>query len=455
MSLVVHELCGTAVFLMTFATVVAGSEFLARRNSVSAETSRKAVHLLGGLICLFFPLLLNSWISVLVIAIGTAFVLYGGERSGVLKCLGGVQRKSRGSLYFPLAVLLFFVLGKDRLWLYVSGLLVLVFADTAAALAGTHFGKIHYRTGPNQQKSLEGTLAFMAMAFLSIYLPLEFLGGNIGHAACFLSALLLAILLAGFEAISIGGTDNIFVPVATCYLLLKVTDKAPQEILFQCVSLVGVAILLVKINNRRRTFTTRPQIIFLLFLYAAWSLGSADWMLPVITGFVIYQMVTKSCDALWADLGARELLRPMFPLLIILFVANITMEHDFWFAPFLTAVAVTAALCAESRFLSDEPIRRLRGRALLCVALLPTLIPLLLCLPFQGFVAIRALPVLLIISISFVYIYNWSVRIPVNPVMINYSMPLVAAAAGVVCALFQVWGILEPLNPVTWAEVFR
>lgn len=455
MSLLAHELSGTAVFLTAFACVMAGAEILARRNLLAAETSRKAVHLLGGLICLCFPFLLSSWISVLVLALTTALILYGGERSGALKCLGSVQRKSRGSLYFPLAVLLFFVLGKDRLWLYVSGLLVLVFADTAAALAGTRFGKIHYRTAPNEQKSLEGTVAFMVMAFLSIYLSLEFLGGNIGHTTALLSALLLAILLAGFEAISIGGTDNIFVPVATCYLLLKVTDKPPQELLFQCISLVGVALLLFKINNRRRTFTTRSQIIFLLFSYAAWSLGSAEWMLPAVTGFIIYQLVTKSCDALRNTLGARELLRPLLPHLVILFVANITMQHDFWFAPFLISAAVTTALCAELRFLSDNPSRRLRGLALLCAAVLPTLIPLLLCLPFQGWAVIRALPLLLMISISFTYLYHCAVQLPVNPFVMNYSLPLVSAAAGGICALLQVWGVLKPLDPMTWAEVFR
>ena len=451
-----HELRGVVFLLFLFASVVIGAEILARRGRVLPEASRKGVHLLGGFVCLFFPLLLTSWVSVLCLAVITAISLYGGERSGYLKCLGSVKRESKGSLYFPVAVLLLFVLGQSRLWLYVSGLLVLVLADTAAALAGTRFGRVHYRTSPSEQKSLEGTLAFTGMAFISVFLPLYFLGpDNLGFVTCFLSAFLLSVLLAGFEAISIGGTDNLFVPVATCFLLLKVPAKPAQEILFQCVSLVGVALLVFKVNNRRRTFTTRPQIIFLLFSYAAWSLGSLDWMLPVISGFVIYQCVTLTCDPLWDDLSARELLRPIFPLLVILFVANLTSEHNFWFAPFVAASAVTTAVCAESRFLSDKPMRRLNVKLLLVTSLLPATIPLILCVPFQGVIAFKAVPAILMICVPIVFAYNLCVRLPIRPVLVNYSMPFVALVAGIACVLFQKFGFITPLDPVTWAEVFR
>jgi phytol kinase len=446
------DLIGAAVLLLLFLAVIGAVELITRRGYLEAETARKSIHVCGGLGCLLFPLLVSSWITVLSLALIFAALLYIGENRKMLKALSKVERKSCGSLLFPIAILVIFILSDGRLWLYVSSLLVLVLADTAAALAGTRFGSVFYNAGHGEKKSLEGTVIFGIVGFLSVFLPLLTLS-DIPPVTCLLTALLMALLLAGLEAVSIGGTDNLLVPLGTCYLLFKLPTKPQPEILFQCLSLITISIGLSLANKHYKTLRTRSLIIFILLAFSAWALGSAEWMIPVIIGFFAYGQLCSSCAPLPSDLAARVLLRPMYPPLFILFIANTTMQLAFWFAPFIIATSVTSSLCVASRFRRNS--RRLSGIRLLAAIVLPITVSLLLCLPFIGEGIGAALLIAPVVcgTVSFIYLrveqdidtgFLWS-----------YAITFHSAVAAILYAGLQYAGVIQPLEPSTWMEVFR
>lgn len=448
------DVLGAVFLILLFFAVIGFAEILMRKGRLSAEIARKSIHLSGGLGCLLFPFLVSSWITVLLLAFVFASIFYLGENRKMLKSLSSVERRSCGSLLFPVAILTLFILSEGRLWLYISALLVLVLADTAAALAGTRFGKTFYQTAPGEKKSAEGTAMFCFVGFFAVYLPLLFLS-DIPHLTCILTATLMALLLGGLEAVSIGGTDNLFVPLATSFLLLKIPTKPQPEILFQCLSFIGISLLIFKANRRHQTLQPRPLIIFILTTYAAWSLGSADWMVPVIAGFIIYNRSCMHCAPLPENLRARELLRPLYPALFILFIANATLELDFWFAPFVVAMSTASSLCIVNRYRKEAVPQRLWGRVLVAATILPGSISLLLCLPMQGWPLLKTLPVLIPLCATTTLAYNRFCKSPVTNFAWNYSIPLCASVAALTAAGLQCVGIIQPLNPSTWMEVFR
>ncbi len=454
MTPVLREALTVAVFLGLFGAIVAGAETLIRRGAFSAEVARKSIHVAGGLGCATLPLVLTSWISVLALACILAGVLYFGESRGMLQSLSAVRRKSHGALLFPIAVLLLFVVSNGRIWLYVSALLVLVLADTAAALAGTRLGRVYFQTTPGEHKSLEGTLAFALVGFFTIYLSLLFLA-DIPADACALTALLLALLLAGLEAVSIGGTDNLFVPLATVFLLLKVSTKPPLEILFQCLSLAGLAYIVWKNNARYRTLHIRLLIILTLAMYTAWSLGSAEWMLVLFAGFVIYNRACHRCAPLPPDMTAAEILRPLSAPLVILFAANASLQLGFWFGPFVVATATGCSLCIINRFRIETPPRPLGAIRLLSVALLPGAIPLVLSVPLLGKSALPVIPIPVLLSGAVTGLYDRLVRAPLSPFAWNHAIPLTATVAALTYAGFQYLAWVPSMEPSTWIEVFR
>lgn len=438
-----------------FLALIAVAESAARRGLLAPESARKAIHIGGGIGCLSFPFLLSSRITVLALAAGFALVLHIGESRKRLRSLSGVGRSGIGSLLFPVAVFILYVADAGRLWLFVSAMLILALADGAAALAGTRFGRLCYQTAPGMWKSLEGTLAFFGVGWLAVFLPLLLLA-DIPAPSCLLIGLLMALLLAGIEAVSIGGTDNLFVPLGTCFLLHKLPDKPPLEIAFQCLSLLVVAGVVTASNARSRTLNIRLLIIFILASYSAWALGSAEWMIPGLVGFMIYNGLCRDCRPLPESFTARALFRPLYAPLLILFAANATLRLSFWYVPFLGACAVSVSLSIVNRHRLSAPANpplRLPARAAL--AILPPALPLLLCMPLLGTAPLAVLPAVTTVCALAVFSYMFLLRRHASRFLLGWGVAAFGGGSALLCALLQ-WGGLTPaLNPSRWMDIFR
>ena len=122
------------------------------------------------------------------------------------------------------------------------------------------------------------------IAFLAIHLPTLLLT-DLPRPVCVLAALLVAALVTGFEAISLEGADNLFVPLAVVVILGKITTKPLSEVVFQNLSLLAICLAVGLVVWRFRSFNVGGAITFILFAYGTWSLGSWVWALPVFVGF--------------------------------------------------------------------------------------------------------------------------------------------------------------------------
>jgi phytol kinase len=347
-----HDLRGAAILGAVFLGLLASAELWRRFGRAPPEWTRKLVHVGGGIACLFFPLLVESpWV-----VLGMAAVLCGlfalGQRLGFLGSLHAVSRRSRGSEYYPLAVFLVFFVGRDRPWLYASAVLVLTVADALAALIGSRYGSLRYEV-EDGSKSLEGSLAFLAAAFLAIHLPLSLLS-DLSPSTCALSASLVAVLVTGFEAISLRGTDNLFVPIAVFVVLEKITSKPVAEIAYQNLSLLAICAVVAAAVWRTRSFNVGGSIVFTLFAFAAWSLGSEWWAVPPLLGFGAYMLAwfaapVASESAFVARV--RTTTGALLPPFAVLVAANVSGEYDLLHAPYLAATTLVTAFSLRSRFL--------------------------------------------------------------------------------------------------------
>src|SRR5262245_11059504 len=147
-------------------------------------------------------------------------IFWSAHRLGRLASLHGVERRSRGVEYYPLVVYALFVLTRTQPWLYVASLLTLAVSDALAALIGTRYGRVRYGVD-GESKSLEGSLAFLVATCLVVELPLVLWNDPSlpGPPSCALAALLTSALVTGFEAVSLGGRDNLWVPLGTYFVL--------------------------------------------------------------------------------------------------------------------------------------------------------------------------------------------------------------------------------------------
>jgi len=334
------ECYGVLVIVTLLAALIGVAEGLARYTAIAPEWSRKLVHLGGGLGCLLFPLLLDRATTVLLLAVVFGGGLWLAEQASWLQCLCRVKRKSRGSVYYPFAIAILFRMTEGQYGLYVSAVLVLTVADTAAALVGARFGRIRYRTGGvDECKSLEGSIAFWVLAFLAVFLPLAWQAGDAGLWQALFSAFLAATLLTLVEAVSIGGRDNLYVPLLAAFLLLKTVTKSVPELAMQSVSIVLLFGLLPVVNHYGRLLRTKTLMIMSIILYGVWSLGSVDWAVPLLAAILVFTVVfAGSGGGQRLTLAHRRMVLLAIPAATLMVLANLTGMFRFVYGPFLAAV---------------------------------------------------------------------------------------------------------------------
>jgi phytol kinase len=341
------DLQGAALLSVLFLALLVAAEAWRRFGAPDPEHTRKLVHVGGGLVCLGLPFLIRSPLIVFALAASLSLLFAIAGRLGLLRSLHGVGRASRGAEYFPLAVLGVYLLARDRPWLYLSALLVLIVGDAFAALVGGRYGVVRYRV-EESEKSLEGSLVFLVISFLAIHLPTLLLT-DLPRPVTVLAATLVAILVTGFEAISLGGTDNLFVPIAVVVVLGKITMKPFSEIVFQNLSLLAILVAIGLVAWRRRALNVGGAVTFTLFAYGTWSLGSWRWALPALLGFAIFVVAWFRAPAPSAlpPLRVRAIARAVLIPFLFVALANGTREPALFYGPYLGACAATLLLALE------------------------------------------------------------------------------------------------------------
>lgn len=335
------EASGALAIMLLLAAWIGVVELLARRTTIQPEWSRKLVHLGAGLGCLLFPLLLDRATTVLLLAVVSGAGLWLAEHTGWLQCLCRVKRRSWGSVYYPFAIAILFWLTDGKYGIYMGAVLVLTVADAAAALVGSRFGRIRYRTGGvDEHKSLEGSVAFWWLAFLAVFLPLTWQGAA-GRWQALLSAFLAATLLTLVEAVSIGGRDNLYVPLLAAFMLLKTVTKSVPELIMQSISILILSVVLPVANRHGKLLRIKTLIIMSIILYGIWSLGSVDWAVPLLAAILFFLVVCAGTSgAQRRALADRRMVLLATPAAVLMALANLTGLFRFVYGPFLASVLV-------------------------------------------------------------------------------------------------------------------
>jgi len=284
---------GILLVLVLLGGVMAALKLISARCCLHPETSRKAVHILMGMVTLSFPWLFREAWPVLLLTVLAVAALAGTRLVAPLQkqfgtVLNGVERHSLGEVYFPLAVAALFVLSSENRLLYLIPLLTLTLADAVAALVGIRYGQHRFCTSEGT-KSAEGSLAFFMVAFLSAHVPLLLLSST-GRAESLLIALVLGILVMLFEAVSVGGLDNLFIPLGCYALLRRYQMLEADELLFRLGAILLLA-LLVFIWRRRTTLKESGLLAAALVGYMNWALGGWQWLTVSLVLFCTYTLL--------------------------------------------------------------------------------------------------------------------------------------------------------------------
>ena len=315
------------------------AELIRRTTQAPVELTRKLTHVGAGVIVMSFPWLIDSRWTVAVLAAAFLGLLMLGRVTGQLSSVHGVERRTSGAYFYPVAVFGTYWLSQGDPLRFCVPIAVMALADTVAAWVGKSRGSVHYRVMDNS-RSLEGSLCFFGMAMLIIVAGLG-LAGEPGWPAMLIVAMVAAIMCTATEAISVRGADNLFIPYA-CFLVLDRTLRLGLNDLSGWVEGMLIGTLTVALTYRRASLTPAGSITLFVVLTLSWALGGWIWTLPLGALFFLYLATVPEPTR-----GIRADLEEVFPttvgaMLIVLAFGH--FDDPVLFVPYLATVAASGAI---------------------------------------------------------------------------------------------------------------
>lgn len=304
----VRELAGLGVLAVFTAAVFLVGEICRRRGWLSPERSRKFVHVGGCVTALAFPWLFASHWTVLALCGGFFVLILVLGRRGALHAVDDVERHSYGGLFHPVALYVCFLLATHyrAFAFYEIAILVLALSDTAAALVGQRYGELRYQVDGRDFRSFEGSLFFFLVTY-AVTLHILLLALAMAPLEAVVLSLLVATVVTLFEAVSLGGADNLAVPLGVMAILVKnahpdVGAMAEQLVYLACsfaVTCAGLRFLGAMSGSGR--------VVTALLVYLATGLHSPWWGALTLAAAAIAHSISalrlsevKTVFGLWA-----------------------------------------------------------------------------------------------------------------------------------------------------------
>ena len=277
-----------AAVVSAFAVIFAIAELWRHWRRPPVEVTRKFVHAAAGAVALTLGWLVDDLITMALLCAGFAAVLGITQARGWLNSIHGVERTSMGGICYPIAVFCTFWIASatGRPEFYTIALLVLAISDSFAALVGKNYGRKTFLV-QDEHKSIEGSAFFFITTFTIVHVSLSLLT-PLGELECVLCALYVATLVTAVELLCLSGVDNLFIPIAVIAILLKITTKPVDEMLWQLAFLYGDALLVFLFVLPRKNVSASGAIGLSLLTYGVHALVGFAWGFLPLAAIALY-----------------------------------------------------------------------------------------------------------------------------------------------------------------------
>lgn len=336
-----------------------GVQALGERRGWTPEVRRKAIHIATGLFAIALPALVwERWPVIALVAFGLV-VLLALRLPGMSTSLGaavhGVQRKSYGEIFLSLAVGFVFLRSEGQPILYALPLAVIALSDSAAALAGSAYGRKVFQVDDGT-KSVEGVTVFFVVTWL-VSMTMLLLMTDVPRVNVVVLSMSIAAFAAIVEMDSWNGLDNLFVPVAVHLILQGLMGVDPwtlafvSVLFFACVA--GFALAAGRIAMTPHAARAYCVGVFMLIGVS----GAEAALLPVATVLAhVYARLRRPCRSKRPDLDLLASLAALSFSWLLMGEAIGPSAFHFYAMCYVGAIVAYAAILSDRNVAVIAPV---------------------------------------------------------------------------------------------------
>ena len=283
--------------------LLVATEIARRRFGWPDEVTRKTVHIATGVLIFFAPPFFPRAGAVILIAAMFAAANAAAYARGWLSAVHHTTRRSFGTVYYPLALLLLAIpFWNDLPALVVASILVMAVGDGAAGIVGESVRRHRWYHVTSDRKSLQGSaaMAMGSLAALALTTVVHHDGGLAlatawaSHPFATLAALAAVALFAtGWEAASSRGLDNLAVPLMTGIALHVCFVSGDPTDLLRFATGAGLGLFVAVSAYAARMLQLSGAVATFLLATVVFGIGGWQWTLPIFTFFVLSSLLSK------------------------------------------------------------------------------------------------------------------------------------------------------------------
>lgn len=287
-----------AIFLLSIFGLVGLSEITLKREIISPESNRKLVHFLVGISVSISPLIFTS--SIPPLTLSALFILVNALalKRGSFQGIHSQNRISYGTVYFPVSTFVIFLCFWNFPEFIIISLIILSISDPLASQVGQSTpGPSKFKIW-NDEKTIQGTIAFFMSTFLIVYFGSQTFFDN-SNNYLFGLALFTAIGATLAEVTSSKGTDNLSIPLVSILFMIgyfrhvselgiffDLTISSSSIFLFLTILLFSVAYQLHSLS--RSGYYGGLILGTLITIIGSWKL-----LIPMAVFFILSSVLSK------------------------------------------------------------------------------------------------------------------------------------------------------------------
>lgn len=290
----------TVLSAVVLGGLVLGVEWIRWVTDWPAETTRRMAHVGTGLLVFMAPLFMVSPVPALVLGSIFTVVNFLAVRRGWFRSMHDTQRRTYGTVYYPLAfTVLAGLCWVDHKMVVMLSMGVLAVGDVMAAWVGGRVRKPHRYNLGGDAKSWEGSAVMLMASFLVILACLYYLfqiGVYQGNAETALwLALIAAVVATVAEGISVQGSDNLTIPLGVAWVVYLMLHAEYQ---WQLVHGFLMALVAAVASYRFRFLDLSGCAAAFLLGVVIFGAGGWTWAVPILVFFV--------SSSVWSKMGKKR-----------------------------------------------------------------------------------------------------------------------------------------------------
>ena len=286
-------------FLALILGCVGGSDFTLKSGWIDPESIRKWVHLLVGIMVAASPLLFKTNLQPAILAI--IFIILNGLalKKEEFKGIHSQERKTYGTLYFPIAYLCLVIGFWEYSEFIILSLAILAVSDPLAAQVGQTSEKPKPFTIWYDGKTVQGTIAFFISAFAIIYMGSQILYDHSNNYLLGL-ALFTACGATVAEITSCQGSDNISIPLVSMLFMIGYFRHVAEADNFFNLAVSNssivlfIVILLFSVAYQFNALSRSGYYGGMIMGVIISIMGSWRYLLPLAVFFILSSILSKA-----------------------------------------------------------------------------------------------------------------------------------------------------------------